>query len=356
MNEAMLSGVEMREQVGLAERTTLGVGGAARFFCEVRSEGEIPEGLEWARERGMAVFILGGGSNVLISDRGVAGLVMQIGLRGIRYDGSGGVVAAAGESWDGVVRSAVERGWAGIECLSGIPGTVGATPVQNVGAYGQEVASAIESVRAWDRKERGWVELSGAECGFGYRTSRFNRGGDAGRFVIAAVGYRLQPGGRARLRYPDLQRRFPGGEAGLGEARAAVLEIRRGKGMLIEPDTAEAHSAGSFFKNPVLTAAEADALAARAGAEPPRFTSNGKVKIPAAWLIEQAGFQKGFRQAEGRVGLSSRHVLALINADGGSAGEIVRLARQIQAEVERRLGVRLQAEPVQAGFEPGEEI
>lgn len=349
--------MQPEEQVALAPRTTLGVGGAARWFVSVDDEQAVPEAVAWARRAGLPWLVLGGGSNLLVSDRGYAGLVLHMALRGLREPEAGVLEAAAGEDWDTLVAHAVARGYAGLECLSGIPGTVGATPVQNVGAYGQEVAETIEAVRAWDSRAEAWVSLEPGACGFAYRASRFN-GPDAGRFVIVAVRFRLRSGGAATLRYPELRRGFPAGaEPTLAEVRAAVRALRRGKGMLLEPGEPESRSAGSFFKNPVLPEAALPELARRAGAEPPRYpAAAGEVKVPAAWLLERAGFARGFALPGARARLSQRHVLAIVNPGGASSAEIVALARHLQAEVERRLGVRLQPEPVAVGFAAGEAL
>ena len=334
------------ENLDLAAKTTLNIGGPARFWVEMEREEEAPEAIAWARERGLRWLVVAGGSNLLVSDGGYGGAVLHPAFAGWRELGAGEIEAAAGQDWDGLVRGCVERELAGIECLSGIPGTVGATPVQNVGAYGQEVAETISLVRAWDSGASGWVELAPAACGFGYRSSRFNQA-DRGRFVITAVRFRLQPGGAATVRYPELERALGGGRRTLAAVREAVRKLRRGKAMLIEAGDPDARSAGSFFKNPVVGEAEAAAVAAAAGAEPPQFSAPGSgVKIPAAWLIERAGFAKGFGLPGSRVGLSSRHVLALVNRGGGTAAEANALAEHIEAEVARRFGVSLAREPV----------
>jgi UDP-N-acetylmuramate dehydrogenase len=344
--------VEIRENVGLAESTTFGIGGRARYYGELKQEADVAEALAWARAHERPVFVLGGGSNLLVSDHGYGGLVLKMALRGIREAGAGVLEAGAGELWDDVVAAAVERGWAGIECLSGIPGLTGATPVQNVGAYGQEVGAVIASVRAWDVERGAWVEFKAGECGFGYRCSRFNQF-DRGRFLITAVRFQLRPGDEPELSYPELRRRFPDGTPKLAAVREAVLEIRRGKGML----AGQVRSAGSFFKNPVVSEREYAEVAARSAVEPPRFAAvNGTVKLPAAWLIEQAGFRKGYRPLRGGAALSDQHALAIVNNDHASASDVVRLARRIQLAVDARFGIRLEPEPAQLGFNPGEEV
>ncbi|HET9783538.1 MAG TPA: UDP-N-acetylmuramate dehydrogenase [Terriglobales bacterium] len=335
--------VNVIEQESLARHTTLEVGGAARYWAEITRENEIPEALAWAEERHLPATVLGGGSNVLASDAGYAGLVLHMAPAGARETGPGRIEVAAGEDWDGFVAECVARGWAGVECLSGIPGSVGATPVQNVGAYGQEVAETMVGVRAWDRQARAWVTLTAGECRFAYRSSRFNRD-DRGRFVIVAAEFQLRPGGAATLRYPELRRQFPTEAPGLSEVREVVRGLRRGKAMLLEPGMEDGRSAGSFFKNPVVEEAAAGALPAEA----PRYPeADGRVKLPAAWLIEHAGLHKGFQLPGSRAALSRKHVLAIVNRGGATAGEIEALAAHIQAVVSERWGVRLAREPVQ---------
>jgi UDP-N-acetylmuramate dehydrogenase len=354
----------IEENKPLAPLTTLGIGGPARWFVEATSEGDIVEASGWARDRGLALFVLGGGSNLLVSDAGFNGLVLRVGLRGIAVaeaaQDSGARIyrAAAGEDWGAFVERAVQGNCAGIECLAGIPGTVGGTPVQNVGAYGQEVASAIDRVRAFDLMEREFVEFPAAECGFAYRRSRFNSA-DRGRYIVSRVDYRLTPDGAPTVRYAELDRalapmRGEGREASLAEVTSAVRRLRRSKGMLLVEGDPDCRSAGSFFKNPVITEEQAKAIAARSEKDPPRFSagpepeSRSRVKIPAAWLIEQAGFAKGY--SLGRAAVSSRHTLALVNLGGASAAEILALADQIAAAVEARFGIRLEVEPVLLGF------
>jgi len=260
------------------------------------------------------------------------------------------LTVAAGEPWDAVVAGAVAEGLAGIECLSGIPGSTGATPIQNVGAYGQEVASAIASVRVLDRRTGAIEELAPAACGFGYRSSAFKRSPD---HVVLAVTFELERSGRSGpLRYGELARALgaeAGGGAPLQDVRDAVLALRRGKGMVLDPADHDTWSAGSFFTNPVLDAAAFAALEARAGAAPPRFPEpDGRIKTSAAWLIERAGFAKG--DARGPVALSSKHALALTNRGGATAAQLVGFAREIAEQVELRLGVALVPEPVLVGL------
>jgi UDP-N-acetylmuramate dehydrogenase len=357
----------MEENKPLAPFTTFGIGGPARWFVEAGSEDEIVEATAWAQQHGLALFVLGGGSNLLVADGGFDGLVLRVGLRGIALDTpelkSGESVqriyhVAAGEDWDRFVDRTVEDDCAGVECLAGIPGTVGGTPVQNVGAYGQEVASVIERVRVFDRQERAFQEFSAEECGFSYRRSRFNST-DRERYIVTRVNYRLTVGGEPTLRYAELQRAIQesghdGTQPGLVEVAAAVRRIRQSKGMLLVEGDPDCRSAGSFFKNPVVSEEKVKQIAAVSGKEPPRFPAGsgqenaGRLKMPAAWLIEQAGFAKGYGRGSARV--SSRHTLALVNCGGASAEEVLLLARHINAAVEARFGIRLEMEPVLVGF------
>ncbi|MGA2216573.1 MAG: UDP-N-acetylmuramate dehydrogenase [Terracidiphilus sp.] len=354
----------MEENKPLAPFTTFGIGGPARWFVEAHSEDEIVEATAWARDRGMPLFVLGGGSNLLVADSGFDGLVLKLGERWIASvkarDGSGQMIygAAAGGDWDAFVERTVQDGCAGVECLAGIPGTVGGTPVQNVGAYGQEVASVICGVRAIDLEDLWTVDLSAAECDFGYRRSRFNTT-DCGRYIVTRVDYRLTPGGAPTLVYPDLQRAIDetvpeGRQPTLAEVAVVVRQVRRSKGMLLVEGDPDCRSAGSFFKNPVVGAEAVRRIAESSGKEPQKFPAGagpedaGRVKVPAAWLIEQAGFAKGYRL--GAAGISSRHTLAIINRGGASAADVLKLAGEISAAVEARFGIRLEMEPVMVGF------
>jgi UDP-N-acetylmuramate dehydrogenase len=338
------------ERVPLAPLTTLGVGGAARWFVEATDEAAVRAACAWARERGVALRVLGGGSNLVVADAGVDALVVRVALRGLTHREQGGAIelsAAAGESWDGVVAHSVARGWAGLECLSGIPGLVGATPIQNVGAYGQEVSDTVVDVRALDTRTGESVTFAAADCGFAYRDSMFKRE-SPGRFVVLAVTYRLRPGGAPTLSYGDVKRALATASAPtLADTRAAVLSIRRGKSMTLDqPGDANRRSCGSFFLNPIVDAAQAEAVTARAG-DPamPRWPQpDGRVKLSAAWLIERAGLTRGERA--GAVGLSTRHTLAIVAHDGARTADVLAFARGVQARVEQRFGVRLSPEPV----------
>jgi UDP-N-acetylmuramate dehydrogenase len=350
----------IEENKPLAPFTTFGIGGPARWFVEAASEEEIAEAAAWAAERGIPLFVLGGGSNLLVADAGFDGLVLRIALRGISVadstDSTGERIyqAAAGEDWDYFVACSTQAECAGIECLAGIPGTVGGTPVQNVGAYGQEVASSIERVRAFDLQSHSFVEFAAAECGFGYRRSRFNTV-DRGRYIVTRVDYRLTPGGAPTVRYADLQRALAEfGEPSLAEVAAAVRRVRQAKGMLLVDGDPDCRSAGSFFKNPVVSEEQLRQIADVSAKEPPRFPAGtdaenlGRVKVPAAWLIEQAGFSKGYTL--GAAAISSRHTLALVNLGAAKAAEVLALAGAITAAVEERFGIRLEMEPVLVGF------
>jgi UDP-N-acetylmuramate dehydrogenase len=350
----------LEENKLLAPFTTLGIGGPARWFVEAHSEEDIVEAAAWARDCGVGLFVLGGGSNLLVADAGFDGLVLRIDLRGIQVRGGAPVSGervyevAAGEEWDAFVERTVQENCAGIECLAGIPGTVGGTPVQNVGAYGQEVASSIVRVRAFDLQEHTLVEFAAAECGFAYRRSRFNTT-DRGRYIVTRVVYGLMHGGAPTLRYADLQRALPDGcGASLAEVAATVRRIRQSKGMLLVEGDPDCRSAGSFFKNPVLTEGQVRRIVVKSSKEPPRFPAGqdaeGRVKVPAAWLIEQAGFSKGY--LHGNAGISQRHTLALVNRGGATAAEVLSLAEKINATVKEQFGIELEMEPVMVGFDP----
>jgi UDP-N-acetylmuramate dehydrogenase len=359
MSTAIKQPPGLQHHASLAPLTTLELGGAARYLVAAGDETTVTEALRWAGESRLPVAILGGGSNVVVADTGFDGLVIQIELRGVEHQRTGDsmqVTVGAGEVWDELVEMTVAEGWAGIECLSGIPGTAGATPIQNVGAYGQEVSGALHSVRVLDRRSLTISAMPAAECRLGYRSSRFRR--DPERFVVLAVTLDLQIGGAPTVTYPELRRLVAAGAdpPSLTTAREAVLELRRSKSMVVDEQDPNHRSAGSFFVNPVIGAGELQALQRRAVAagalaaesEVPHYpTDSGQVKVPAAWLIETAGFGKGLRQ--GPVGLSSRHVLALVHHGGGSTRQLIELAEEIQAAVHDRFGLLLHPEPVYLG-------
>jgi UDP-N-acetylmuramate dehydrogenase len=350
--------LSLREHEPLAPYCTLGVGGPARYFTTAREEGEIAEAAAWARARGLPLRILGGGSNLVIADEGVDGLVVQVGLRGVdvrETPGAVEVTAAAGEPWDDLVRETVARGWAGLECLSGIPGLAGATPIQNVGAYGQEVSDTITAVRVLDLRAREVTAVPAAACGFGYRDSRF-KSREPGRHVVLAITYRLRPGGAPAVRYAELEKHLAARGVSaptLADVRASVVAVRRAKSMVLEAGDENRRSCGSFFLNPVVDADVAARVEARAGAGPmPRWPQpDGRVKLSAAWLIERAGFRRGFRQ--GGAGISTRHSLAIVAHAGARAGDVTALARHLREAVEDQFGVRLCPEPVFWGWGQG---
>ena len=394
----------MREQVLLAGYTTLGLGGPAARFIEAGSDDQVIASVREADLSGEPVLVLGGGSNLVVADEGFPGTVVHMATRGVEVrsgrDGAA-VAVAAGEDWDSLVEFCVEEGLSGLECLSGIPGLTGATPIQNVGAYGQEVAETIVTVRAYDRLLDTPVELANADCGFGYRTSAFKRRAQAGpragmtragmtragmtragmtgagmsraamspaaatgRFVVLGVTFRLARDPlSAPVGYAELARVLGVGEGGrvpLGDARSAVLALRRGKGMVLDPGDPDTRSAGSFFTNPVLDRRQfaeverrAAAMSGRPGQEVsvPHFAAaDGQVKVPAAWLIEHAGFVRGY-PGDGSARISSKHTLALTNPGGASAASLVALAREIRNGVRQAFDVELVSEPVLVGAE-----
>jgi UDP-N-acetylmuramate dehydrogenase len=351
-----VTALAVQERVPLAPLTTLGVGGPARWFVQARDEAAVVAARGWARARGVSLRVLGGGSNVVVADDGVDALVVHLALRGIEADAADGamdVTVAAGEPWDALVQTTVERGWAGLECLSGIPGLVGATPIQNVGAYGQEVSDTISAVRALDTESGVVATLPAAACGVAYRDSAFKRD-VPGRWIVLAVTYRLRPGGSPTVGYADVDRhlaRQGSGTPSLRDVRRAVLAIRRGKSMVLDdPADPNRRSCGSFFLNPILDAGAAAAVSARAAdATMPRWRQpDGRVKLSAAWLIEHAGFSRGERA--GSVGLSTRHTLAIVAHDGARTADVLAFARRIQDGVEARFGIRLSPEPVLWGL------
>jgi UDP-N-acetylmuramate dehydrogenase len=345
--------LEPRAAVPLAPFSTLGIGGPARWLFRATSSADVAAAHAWCADRGVELFVLGGGSNLVIADRGIDGLVLQIASRGLEFipDGDDTMLRVeAGEAWDDVVSAAVSRGLAGFECLSGIPGSAGGTPIQNVGAYGQEVAETLTHVGVFDRHRGATATLAAADCGFAYRTSRFKRE-DSGRFIVCGMTFRLRPGPptvtypdvidyleRARITAPDVV-----------AVRNAVLAVRRRKGMVLDPADPDTRSVGSFFMNPVVDGAAHGRLAAAGQGPPPGFVMpGGDVKVPAAWLIEHAGFARGHEH--GRVGLSSKHPLAIVNRGGATARDVLDLAVLIKRRVADRFGIRLRTEPVFAGF------
>ena len=354
--------MEIQENIPLSPLTTFNVGGPARFFAETHHEHEVQQALGYAVARHLPVLVLGGGSNLVIADEGWPGLALKIAMRGIEFEGDEQRMlfhAAAGEEWDSLVALAVSKSCAGLECLSGIPGSVGGTPIQNVGAYGQEVSQTISRVRALEIASGNVLELSNADCGFAYRTSRLNSS-MRDRYIVLEVDYLLHRNGAPTIEYADLQRFFAeqGSSAPptLQQVRDAVRTIRRSKAMLIVPGDEDCRSAGSFFKNPLVSETEADRITTlaekRAPEKPlPRYPGeNGQIKLAAAWLVEQSGFHKGF--SRGPVGISRKHSLAIVNRGGATAKDIIALKDEIQQRVFDDWGVRLEPEPVFVGVTP----
>lgn len=341
--------LDIQRDVPLAPFTTLGLGGDAKHFVRANDEASLIDALRWAADQDLPSAILGGGSNLIVPDEGYRGLVIQMAIMDLDFDGAGMVNAGAGVPWDSVVNGAVRRDWAGLECLAGIPGSSGATPIQNVGAYGQEVAEVIARVRVLRRDTLECEELDPEDCGFGYRDSLFKR--EPERFVVTAVSFALRPNGAGAVRYAELQRTVRP-NATLSEIRRAVLDLRRRKSMVLDSDDPNHRSAGSFFLNPVVAASDADRLVeqairenlvARPGEVPRYRAPDGKVKLAAGWLIEKAGIAKGARR--GAIGVSTRHALALVHHGGGTTAELLGFAEEIRARVHDRFGVTLEREP-----------
>ena len=347
--------IRVDENVLLGQFTTIGIGGPARYFVRAQTVDELREALAWATERDLPLFILGGGSNLLISDDGFPGLVIQVDLRGITVESEdrfATVKVAAGEPWDPFVEHTVGQGWAGVECLSGIPGSTGATPIQNVGAYGQEVSETIIRVEALDRTTGIVKSFTNGDCRFGYRSSLF-KNHEPNRYIVLSVTFRLERGGAASVRYPELRKALDEQGVSIDDlpgVRAAVIAIRKRKGMVIDRDDPDTRSDGSFFMNPIISAAALEDFRARPGTESaPSFDAGeGMVKLSAAWLIENAGFRKGF--THGNVGLSSKHSLAIVNRGSGTASEVRELVELIQGRVREQFGVDLHPEPNFIGF------
>lgn len=358
--------MQIEEHVPLAAFTTLGIGGPARWMLTVTSEEDVAEAVRFAHGCNLPIFVLGGGSNLLVADEGFPGVVLRMALTGIveerTSDGAVLLCTGAGESWDAFVQHAVDEDLAGVECLAGIPGTVGGTPVQNVGAYGQEVAETIALVRCFDRHTGEFVELSNADCGFAYRTSVLNTA-ERGRYIVVRVDFRLQRGGSPKLAYADLRRHFGLPVAGapetttpqlsptLAEVADAVRTIRRGKGMVFDLADPNSRSAGSFFRNAIVPQETLLRVSEAAGvgvdAVPHWPAGDGLVKLPAAWLLERAGFVRGF--SLGKAGISTRHTLALVNRGGATAADLIALRERVVADVREKFGITLEQEPVSVG-------
>jgi UDP-N-acetylmuramate dehydrogenase len=349
-----------QSDVSLAPLTTLRLGGSARSLVTASTTDELVEAVHAADAASEPLLVLAGGSNVVIADEGFDGTVVRIATSGVRIDDAGEgrarVRVAAGEDWDALVALLVGDGFAGIECLAGIPGSVGATPIQNVGAYGQEVSATLESVRVLDRSSGEIGELAAADCGLRYRSSRFKR---SDRHVVLEVAFVLERSPRSQpIAYAELARSLgvtTGDRVPLAAAREAVLALRRGKGMVLDPADHDTWSAGSFFTNPVLSPDAFEAFEERVrerlgnDGSPPRFGADGDVKTSAAWLIERAGFSRGDRRGE--IAISGKHALALTNRGGGTARGLVAFATEIAQRVESQFGVLLEPEPVLVGLE-----
>jgi UDP-N-acetylmuramate dehydrogenase len=350
--------LKTQENIPLAPLTTLNVGGPARYFIDAHSEHEVAEAVAFAFARKLPLFVLGGGSNLVISDNGWPGLVLKVSVAGVEFEGDRQKMvfhAGAGENWDDLVALAVNKNCAGVECLSGIPGTVGGTPVQNVGAYGQEVSESITRVRALEIATGQTVALTNADCGFSYRSSIFNRT-QRDKYIVLEVSYLLHRNGSPKIEYADLKKFFAGNPETptLQQVRDAVRSIRQSKAMLIVSGDEDCRSAGSFFKNPTVSAAQADRVQAiveklAPGNTLPRYPAgDGQVKLAAAWLVEQSGFHKGY--SLGPVGISRKHTLAIVNRGGATAKDILALKDEIEKKVFDVWGVSLQPEPVFVGF------
>ncbi len=345
----------IEKNVSLAKLTTLKIGGAAKYFAAVSNENQVVEALKFAEKNNLKIFILGGGSNVLIADEGFDGLVLQIALKGISVEQTENkvlVTAKAGEDWDDFCEFCVNENLQGVECLSGIPGLIGGTPVQNVGAYGQEVSETIFQVRVFDCLENQFEKLSNADCEFSYRTSLFNSS-RKNRYIVSAVTFALEKNGQPKIDYKDLREFFGERTPTLRQTREAVLKIRRAKSMVIDENDPNSKSAGSFFKNPIVSNEGFTKIEERArnlGFEKIPFfkTDEKKVKIPAAWLIENSGFYKSFRM--GNAGISTKHTLAIINFGDASANDILKLKDEIQTKVKEIFDIELQPEPIFVGF------
>lgn len=358
----------IKEAVALAPFTTLKIGGPARYLIEVETTEELVDAVNWAASKRLPIFILGGGSNIVIADSGFPGLVIHNRIRGFEFwpdpakfvcsrDDETFVKVGAGESWNVFVQLCVAKNLAGVECLAGIPGNVGATPIQNVGAYGQDVSETIVAVEAFDLHASRVVEIPASECDFGYRASRFKHR-DRNRFIVSRVTYKLLLNGKPQIRYGELKKfldehHLP--EPSLSDVSLSVYEIRKRKAMVISDDP-DSRSVGSFFVNPTMTQAEFAEVHRRAekflraGEAMPAFpAANHHLKLSAAWLIERAGITRGY--VYGRVGTSTKHALAIINRGGGTAREVVELADLIKSRVLDAFGVELTPEPVFIGFE-----
>lgn len=347
----------IQKNISLSQFTTLHLGGRAKYFCSCSSVVELREVVQFAKGKHLRTHILGGGSNTIFADKGFDGLVVKIDLRGVSFVDDGNdilVTAKSGEDWESFVKMCVEKGFAGIECLSGIPGSVGATPIQNVGAYGQEVKDTIETIKALERDTLTEKELLNADCGFSYRQSRF-KFQDSGKYIVTDVTFRLNKNGRPTINYPEVKKiveasvpiaSLADGKESLEAVRNIVLSLRKKKSMVIDANDPNSRSVGSFFMNPVVDSGQYSRISNQwkifgDGTEVPSFLLEGKIKIPAAWLIEKSGFKKGY--AKNGVGISKNHPLALVNYNGTTKA-LLALAEEIRDGVEKMFGIRLELE------------
>jgi UDP-N-acetylmuramate dehydrogenase len=352
--------LKTQENIPLAPLTTFQVGGPARYFVDAHSEHDVSEAVTYAFARRLPLFVLGGGSNLVVSDSGWPGLVLKVSLAGVEFEGDRQKMlfhASAGESWDDLVALTVRKNCGGMECLSGIPGTVGGTPVQNVGAYGQEVSQTIARVHVFEIATGKFMDLSNSDCSFSYRSSIFNSTRRS-EFIVLQVSYRLSRNAEPRIEYADVKKFFAATNIEnptLQQVRNAVRSIRQSKAMLLVEGDEDCRSAGSFFKNPIISAAEADRIQSLAeqrtpGKTMPRYpAADGQVKLAAAWLVEQSGFSKGY--SLGPVGISRKHTLAIVNRGGATAKDILAFKDEIEKKVFDLWGVTLQPEPVFIGFD-----
>ncbi|MBI4135712.1 UDP-N-acetylmuramate dehydrogenase [Candidatus Uhrbacteria bacterium] len=343
---------EARENEPLAPYTTFKIGGPAKYFFVAKSADDMVATVSAALDCGVPFFVLAGGSNILVSDQGFDGLVILSAIKGLHTELKGGkamVTAGAGENWDELVARATEQNWAGIECLSGIPGTVGAAPVQNIGAYGQSVGDVVHSVEAVDSRDGARITFDNAGCEFGYRASIFKK--MKGRYIIVAVTIALAPNAPPLLAYHDLQECFKGKSPMLSEVRRAVIEIRARKGYVIMPEYECYKTAGSFFMNPIISDTEFQALRPKIKECPSPWyweLDDGRIKVSAACLLQSAGFSKGYRK--GNVGISPKHSLSIVNFGGASAVDVVGLAEDIKKSVQEKFGINLKEEVQLVGF------
>lgn len=343
---------EISENIPLKNYTSIKLGGRTKFFCECKSEKKLIEYLNYAKKNNINVHVLGGGSNTIFSDEGFDGLVIKVGLKGIKIhnDFKNHVIikTAAGEEWDDFVKYCIKYNFAGVECLSGIPGSVGATPIQNVGAYGQEVKDTIIFVKAINRETYKPTMFSNEDCLFGYRTSRFKTT-DKGKYIVTEVMFKLKKDGKPEIKYPELDKYLKSKtekDYSLGDVRNAVMELRKKKAMVLDENEPDSVSCGSFFVNPVLSKKEFDNLCAKLNInrdDIPNYLTESGMKLSAAWLIENAGFKKGY--TKNGAGISNKHSLALVNR-GGTTKDLLELAEEIQVNVYDKFGIVMVKEPV----------